>query len=273
MMNRTLGDIKKAYLTTDAREFMDILFPEEWAPIAARIIETGVVFSGKEHKFAPRWNKVPATTRQGECPMHSWVKSCIFRVHDLIHQLWGLPIPKEFTEEEFYSYKRAQMCGEVVVLMFTEFYFVNHLLKMYPHFNRLLYSRNALSMLEGPLKGKSPIQIVTRMDNILHQHKRPRWVRGNIHATAFADDYVPMLERDRNMVDHNWDLMKKLNWLPTGAPNSRYSSDLDGMELTLWMVNDFLHLMSTDPVVDEGLAKFNRDRRDSIILPEGWDNC
>lgn len=270
--NSQLVVFKRAFFTNDVKEFMDLMFPKEWAPIAARIIETGVVFSGKNHKFAPRWNKIPSTVRKGKTILETYVKSCIYRAHDLIHQLWGLPIPKEFTTEEFFNYKRALMCGEVVVLMFTEFYFVNHLYKKFPSLKTLLYSRNALPLLEGPLKGKSPIQIITRMDNILHHHKRPKWVRDSPHATAFADDYIPMLESDRRMVDHNWDIMEKLNWLPLDAPNSRYSPGLDGMELTLWMVTDFLHLMDTDPVVDEELASFNRKRRATIILPDEWDN-
>lgn len=261
-----------AFNTTDVREFMSLIFPAKWKSISARIIETGVTI-GKDNQFAPRWTPIPLTIRYGQGPLQTFVKSCIYRSHDLIHQLWGLPIPgAQFTEEDFYSYKRAQMCGEMVVLMFTEFILCKHLAKLHPVIKDIIWKRNAMPMLEGPLQGRTPYQIAARLDNILHQHKRPKWLREHKESTAFANDYVPMLEGDRAMVDHNWALMKKLNWLPIGAPNSRYSPMLDGMELTLWMVNDFFHLMDTDATIDEDLAAFNLNRRSKIHLPEGWNN-
>jgi len=57
------------------------------------------------------------------------------------------------------------------------------------------------------------------------------------------------------------------------SPNnliSRYSENLDGLELTLWMITDFMHLLNTDHVVDGELARFNKERRSGIILPDGW---
>jgi hypothetical protein len=266
-------NLERAFKTTDARLFMDLIFPAKWRSISARIIETGVTLSSSNNQFAPRWTPVPPTIRHGKTDLETQVKSCIYRAHDLIHQLWGLPIPgSDFTEEDFYIYKRAQMCGEVVVLMFTEFILCKHLAALHPHIGAMILKRNALPMLHGPLQGRTPAQIAARLDNVLHQHKTPKWLREDASSVAFANDYVPMLERDRAMVDHNWALMKKLNWLPTGAPNSRYSPMLDGMELTLWMVNDFFHLMDTDATVDEGLVAFNQERRSNIKLPADWNN-
>lgn len=80
-----------------------------------------------------------------------------------------------------------------------------------------------------------------------------------------------MLEGDRKAIDHNWKLMKETGWRPTGAPNVRYSPDLDGLELTLWLIEDFFHLLGTDPEVDEPLAAFNRERRAGLVLPKGWN--
>lgn len=203
------------------------------------------------------------------------IKSCIFRVHDCIHQLWGLPMPSErLDENDFYEYKRAQMCGEVAVLTLTEFAFAEYWYRERKQdMGVLFWDRNAIPMLKGPLAGKSTLQVAQRLDELLHKKTRPRWVREHKASTAFVNDYVPMLEFDRTNVDHNWALMKAANWRPVGAPNSRYSPDLDGLELTQWMINDFFHLMDTDDKVDEPLRDFNRKRREGIVLPAGWNGA
>lgn len=47
--------LETAYNTRDAGTFMSLLFPEEWAPIRARIIESGVTMSNDMVPWAPRW--------------------------------------------------------------------------------------------------------------------------------------------------------------------------------------------------------------------------
>lgn len=121
------------------------------------------------------------------------MKSVIFRVHDFLHQLWGLPHPENFSEEEFYYFKRAQMCGEMAVLTLTEFVYCKWLYSAYPEASRFLLERNALQMLQGPLAGKSTLEIALRLDELLHKKIRPRWVREHRYSMAFCDDYVPML--------------------------------------------------------------------------------
>lgn len=162
------------------------------------------------------------------------------------------------------------MCGEVAVLTLTEFVFCEYLYENFENLRSLLWSRNAIPMLKGPLQGKSTLQIALRMDDILHKKRRPKWVRDSDVATAFTNDYVPMLQGDREDIDHNWRVMKAANWLPQTAPNARYGRDLDGLELTSWMIADFYHLMETDAIVDSGLRDFNRARRNQIVLPKGW---
>ncbi len=108
------------------------------------------------------------------------------------------------------------------------------------------------------------------MDDILHKNSKPRWVRENEFATKFWDYYVPMLEEDRNGVDNNWEAMKAANWVPDRLPNSRYSPHLDGLELTIWMIEDFYHLMKTDEEIDWPLRGFNQGRRNGLNLPDGW---
>ena len=197
----------------------------------------------------------------------------MFRVHDCFHQLWGLPIPSyEFTNDEFFLFKRAQMCGEVAVLTLSEFILSKMLYDKYPEVRDILNRRCAISMMEGPFKHKSPLEIAMRMDDVLHKKNRPKWLREHADSVKFADYYVPMLEEDRVAIDHNWKCMKEHRWIPLDAPNSRYSQHLDGLELTLWMIKDFYHLMDTDAEIDSSLADFNRKRRSYIKFPEGWGN-
>ena len=261
-----------AFHTRDIEAFTRLLFPPAWGAITARIVESGAEMSPEMCPWAPRWSLIPPTVRKGATALETWVKSCLFRAHDCFHQLWGLPIPDpSYSEDAFYSYKRAQMCGEVAVLTLTEFVLAPHLYDTYAELREVLWKRNAIPLLrEGPLQGKSTVQVALRLDDILHKKRRPRWVRDSREASAFADDYVPMLEADRRDIDHNWALMKKQEWRPSGAPNARYSQDLDGLELTAWMIDDFYHLVGTDSVVDEALRDFNRERRRKIVLPAGW---
>ena len=162
------------------------------------------------------------------------------------------------------------MCGEVAVLTLTECILSKMLYDKCPEIREILYRRCAISMMEGPLKHKTPLDIAMRMDDILHKKNRPKWLRDHNDSIKFADYYVPMLEADREGIDHNWKCMINAKWVPTGAPNSRYSQNLDGLELTIWMIEDFYHLMKTDVEIDWELTFFNRNRRNNIKFPEGW---
>lgn len=256
--------------TRDLEEFLRLAFPPEWAGIAARIIETGAEMAAEKCGWAPRWSKIPPTVRTGTADLETATKSVIFRVHDCLHQLWGLPHPGSFSVDDFYYYKRAQMCGEVAVLTLTEFVYCDYLRRQYRELANLIWSRNAIPMLEGPLAGKSTEQIAMRLDDILHKQRRPKWVRDNPYALAFVEDYVPMLEKDRHQIDQNWEAMKAANWLPEGAPKAKFGVGLDGLELTVWMIRDFEHLLSSSTDVDHALAQFNRERRARLVLPRGW---
>lgn len=274
----TVEVFAEAFHTRDIRTFLRLVFPPDWASIGARIVESGVTLCEDLCAWAPRWSPVPPTVRNGRrgtvvsMDFEKHVKSCIYRAHDCLHQLWGLPIPgPAFDDDDFYVYKRSQMCGEVAVLTLTEFVLCSRLVELHPLLRPIIEWRNAIPMLEGPLRGRSFEQIAARLDGLLHKKVRPRWVRDFAPATAFVDDYVPMLEGDRRAIDHNWRLMKSADWRPVGAPNARYNPGLDGLELTSWMITDFFHLLDTDPVVDEGLASFNQSRRIGIVLPAGWN--
>jgi hypothetical protein len=242
--------IKAAFETASIEYFMRLIFPFRWKGIAARIVESGAEFRPHEGPtaWAPRWSAIPRIVRTGKTELETHVKSCIFRAHDCLHQLWGLPIPRSFDDDEFYLYKRAQMCGEVAVLTLIEFGLCANLAERFPELR----------------------EIAARLDDLLHKKRRPKWVRDSAVATAFCDDYVPMLEADRHDIDHNWAVMKNLNWRPQGAPNARYGRNLDGLELTLWMIDDFELLMHTDAWDDIELTAFNRSRRKNILLPMNW---
>lgn len=91
-------NLKQAFECTDLQQFLYMVFPDEWTPLTARIIESGAVYQDTD-KFAPRWSTIPFTIRKGQSPTETYLKSIIFRVHDCLHQLWGLPTPKNFDEE------------------------------------------------------------------------------------------------------------------------------------------------------------------------------
>jgi hypothetical protein len=266
-----INNFVKAANTFDSKEFMDLIFPEEWAPITARIVESGVEMSLEMCDWYPRLSPIPNTQKKGKDIYEASLKTCLYKTHDFLHQLWGLPLPSlDFTEDDFYIYKRSQMCGEVAVLTISEFLFGQYIYDNFPDFRDFLRKRCAIPMLEGPFKNKSLIEIGMRMDSILHKKVKPRWLREHKESEMFANYYVPMLEGDRKGIDNNFSLMKDNKWIPFSAPNSRYSQSLDGLELTIWMLNDFQHLLHTDDKIDYELAKFNTSRRREIKFPEGW---
>jgi hypothetical protein len=270
-------NLEKAYNCTNLKEFIHEVFPEEWASIGARIIESGAEFIENCDKFAPRWTHIPLTNRISKSGdmSETWLKSIIFRVHDCLHQLWGLPVPRVFNDEERRQFKRMWMCAEVSVLTITEFIYCHWLYDTQPHLKVFLEKRNTL-MFQGTtaLAHKNPIDLATRLDQLLHKKIKPDWVRENEYARKFIDDYVPMLEQDRQNIDHNWKLLveqKDKSYLNV-LPNQRYAKDFDGLELTRWMITDFYHLMDTDSQIDIELAKFNHERRCKVNLPDTWNN-
>jgi hypothetical protein len=274
------SELLQAAATRDLPTFLRLAFPPEWAGIAARIVETGAELADGPCPWAPRWSKIPPTVRRGADDLETAVKSVIYRVHDCLHQLWGLPHPGAFTDDDASYYKRAQMCGEVAVLTLTELVYCDGLRRRFPALEPMIRRRNATPLLDGPrlplqgrsgpLAGKSVEQIAMRLDDLLHKQRRPRWVREDPVAMAFCDDYVPMLAEDRRQIDCNWAAMRAAGWTPEDAPKARFGRSLDGLELTVWMIRDFEHLLSSSTDVDQALAAFNRERRARIVLPPGW---
>ena len=268
-------NLEKAFNSTDLKEFIYEVFPDEWSPICARIIESGAEF-GETDKFAPRWSPIPFTIRKSKTGdlIETYLKSIIFRVHDCIHQLWGLPTPSIFDEDNKYMFKRMWMCAEVATLTITEFIYCEWLYNTQEKLRPLLENRNTLLFKwTTELKNKTPVQLGARLDQLLHKKIRPKWTRDNEYACIFLDDYVPMLEQDRKNIDWNWDLLVKQDdksYLKE-LPNQRYSRKLDGLELTQWMVSDFYHLMETDEVIDIALSEFNKKRRTNVNLPNNWN--
>ena len=272
MMNKYV-DVTKAYNSTDLKEFMELVFPKKWTPLIARIIESGATYKEND-KFAPRWSTIPFTERKGKADIESQLKSIIFRVHDCLHQLWGLSTPDTFDNDEFYNFKRMWMCAEIAVLTITEFFFCQWLYDTQPHLREILEARNTLLFkATSPLRNKDMQSTAARLDELLHKKTIPKWVRDNPHGMIFIEDFVPMLEQDRTKIDCNWALLKQQDnkdYLKD-LSNQRYSKDLDGLELTVWMIKDFEHLLNTGDEIDIGLAKFNANRRDNINLPDLWN--
>lgn len=286
LSGKTQGDLavknlRRALETTDLQEFLELTFPPEWDSVAARILETGAELSPTMCAWAARWSRIPPTIRprRASSEIEMIVGSVLFRVHDSLHQLWGLPLPHKIEEEDPLGpkakrlFKRATMCGEVAVLTLTEFAYADHLRRTYPECRAYLESRNALLLRDREFSIHSIVEIGQRLDGLLHKKIRPHWVRTNAVAIAFCDDYVPMLERDREMIDHNWELMRQTGWRPPAdLPDARYNPALDGLELTTWMLGDFQHQLRTGPGIDHALRRFNQQRRAPLVLPAGWND-
>ncbi len=264
-----------AYECTQIEPFLARALPEHWAPIGARILETGVGLAAGPCKWAPRWSPVPPTRRIGRCDDETRMRSIIYRTHDCLHQLWGLPHPGDLhSAADKAYYKRAVMAGEIAVLTLCEFVLCDWLHERFAELRPWIDGRCAVPMRRGPLRGKTITQIALRLDELLHHGRRGRWVQADAQATAFADYYIPMLAEDRRLVDECWAAMHADPAWPNpaldGAPRARFGDTLNGAELTCWMIADFEHLLSTTPEPDMALVRFNRSRRAGIRLPETW---
>ncbi len=260
---------------TDIEAFTQAALPPEWAGIRARILETGATMSPTPCAWAPRWTAIPPTLRIGRTDDETRMRSVIYRVHDCLHQLWGLPHPTDLeSDDEFRDYKKAQMCGEIVVLTLCEFVYVKWLHERFPELRAFIDGRCAVPMTHNVMRGKSTLQIALRVEELLHKRWVARWAREDPETMAWVTYYTPMLQRDRDMVDRCWAAMKaEPEFIATGlagAPKARFASSLTSLELTCWMVADFEHCLSTSAEPDEALVRWNRERRARIRLPSGW---
>lgn len=269
-------DPTAAFHCKDLETFMRMVFPEKWDPIIARILETGAYFEETD-KFAPRWTSLPFTLRKSKTgdEAETHFKSMIFRVHDCLHQLWGLPVPKKWDEDEFYYLKRMWMCAEVAVLTLTEFFYCQWLYDTQPHLRKYLVDRNTLLFKNTTLlRDRTPLETANILDELLHKKIQPKWVRENKHGLLFVEDYVPMLEQDRLNIDWNWHLLleqENKDYLQH-IPTQRYNRTKTGREFTEWMIKDFHDVLETGTDVDWGMAQFNQGRRHKVNLPDGWNS-
>jgi hypothetical protein len=264
-----------AYELFDIEAFTARVLPPAWAGLRARILETGATMSATPCPWAPRWTPIPPTERTGRTDDESRMRSIIFRVHDCLHQLWGLPHPRDLeSEEDRRDYKKAQMCGEVVVLTLCEFVYVKWLHERFPELRAWIDGRCAVPMTNTVMRGKSTLQIAMRVDELLHKRWIARWAAEDPTTMAWVQYYTPMLEKDRTMIDRAWAAMKaEPRWIHeglAGAPRARFDVTMTGQELTAWMVADFEHNLATSPEVDRALMEWNRTRRAKIVLPSGW---
>lgn len=167
-------DLEKAFKTRDVVEFMDEVFPPSWDGIKARIIETGVKFVDNDpstEKFALGWSFITPVIRRSKRgdERETWFKSIIFRVHDVLHQLFSLFVPQTWEDEELYQLKRMWMCAEVAVLTLTEFVYCQWLYDTQPHLREYLEHRNTLLFKNTTqLAGKSTQDIASCLDQLLH---------------------------------------------------------------------------------------------------------
>lgn len=259
----------------DIEAFTEQVLPPAWGGVRARILESGATMSAVPCPWAPRWTPVPPTRRIGRCDDESRMRSIIFRVHDCLHQLWGLPHPGDLdSEDDARDYKKAQMCGEIVVLTLTELVYAKWLHERFPELRDWIDGRCAVPMTRGVLQGKTTLQMAQRVDELLHKGWTARWAREDPATAAWTAYYRPMLQRDRDTIDRCWEAMRaEPDWIRrglAGAPHARFASSLTGLELTTWMVTDFEQILGTAPSPDRALVAWNRERRSKIVLPAGW---
>lgn len=278
-------DIEASYNETDLERFMRITFPRQWAPLIARILETGAVYE-ETSKFAPKWSTVPFMERKGSTDTETQLKSVLFRVHDCLHQLWGLPIPEKFDEDDRREFKKMWMCAEVAVFTISEFFYAQWLYDTQPYLRDYLEKRNTLLFKNAPqMRNLSIRDTMMMVDHLLHQCQKkqfdaetrysllPDWVKKNKHAMIFVEDFSAMLRQDRVNIDCNWALLlqqKDKSYLQH-IPNQSYSRQLEGLQLTLWMADNFENQLNTGLEVDRELAMFNQERRRKVNLPDGWN--
>ena len=266
------NSVVQAYYSETLYDFMDKLFPINWGGLKARIIETGVAFTNENEPWLIGVSDIQKTPRKGSTYIESIVKSTLFIAHDCFHNLWGLPYINEFNSESLSYFKRAQMSGEVAVLTITEFILAKQIKKRHPELKSIIDKRNATPMMEYGeiLYHLAPRDLALRLDEVLHKGKYEEWIYKSNTGLAFFEDYMPMLQRDRKNIIDNWEIMKKNNFIPNALPNVRYSRNLTGAELTQWMIDDFMHLRSSDETIDQELATFNRQRRKRMNIPKEW---
>ena len=264
--------VYNAFHSENLYDFMDSLFPYNWGGVKARIIETGVKLSKVPQPWLIGVSDINLTVKSGNTYIQTLVRSCLFTAHDCFHNLWGLPFIDNFSKNSLNIFKKAQMSGEVAVLCVTEFILAKQLQKKHPELTYIIGQRNAVPMISNGevLYQLSPRDLAGRLDEILHAKMNQLWVRESKTASAFFDDYVPMLQRDRDNIDENWDIMKRENFIPNGLPNVRYSKNMSGSQLTQWMIDDFMHLRSSDEHIDYDLAEFNHKRRAAMKVPSDW---
>ena len=262
----------RAASAEDIYSFMDELFPSDWGGVKSRITETGVKLTKTPEPWLIGFSDISFTQKSGSTYLESLLKSCLFTAHDCFHNLWGLPYIDDFSDESFDLFKKAQMSGEVAVLCVTEFFLAKELVKSMPELKYIVEKRCAIQMISngGDLYQITPRDLAGRLDEVIHTGMDQFWVRKSKIASDFFGYYIPMLQKDRENIDANWEIMKKNNFIPNAFPNVRYNVNLTGAELTKWMVEDFLYMKTTDMHIDYELAEFNHKRRRAMKVPSGW---
>jgi hypothetical protein len=267
-----LDTLRAAFETDDVEIFLACAFPPHWSGIEARILESGVTMSKENNGWAPQWSPVSLTVRgTPEDEPNMIIRSVIYRVHDMLHNLWGMPHPYSLHEKHFSFYKKVQMAGEIAVLTLTEFEYCNWLREqLNPEHRWTIDVREAVGIRRKTFSHLDLVAIGNRVDELLHKKMRFRWITPEIER--WIEYYIPMLENDRKMIDRIWEVLNATGWKPNpDAPSCVISSDLTGREITEWMIKDFQHKLLTSYKVDKGLRLLNMERRARMpAFPPGW---
>jgi hypothetical protein len=273
--SETYNLIYQAFNTRDLEIFMNLMFPKSWKPVIYTILESGAIMSKDNCHWAPKWSMVPPTIRGNlqENELDCMVRSCIFRVHDCIHNLWGLHMPGNmYSELDRINYKKSQMAGEIAVLGITEFVYCRHLLDMHPSLHKIIIERDAIKMTQGVMKNGSLDSIVLKLNQILYENIYPSWINSDVNTLNFINYYRPMLERDRQGVDNNWEILKINRQIQNNCSDDKYDNTLTGGELSLWMCRNFnMILNDKSKKLSSNVVEKNRMLRNaSNVFPDNW---
>lgn len=274
-VNGYLSDnsLYKAFHSNNLYDFMYNLFPYNWRGVIARIYETGVSFTDDPNEpWLIGVSNIFKTWKNGTTYIDSLIKSCLFIAHDCFHNLWGLPHISDFSDESKKLFQKAQMSGEVAVLVVTEFILAKQIKKRHKELEYNIDKRNASQMISygNELYHLAPRVLAGRLDEMLRSNIVEYWVKDSKSAKNFFDDYIPMLNGDITNIDKNWEIMKRDEFIPNALPNARYSTKMTGAELTQWMIDDFMHIRNSDEMVDFELREFNKGRREVMVVPRDW---
>lgn len=245
----------------DLSLFLPAALPLQWSSVGSRILNSGARFGEEDVLWWAGWSDIPLTVRRGHSKEETALKSIIYRVHDAIHNLWPNPLPRSFSDGDRASFKRCIMSSEVAVLSIVEFGYCRWIYETFPDLRDLILRRRALVTYGW----RSLRETARFLDAVLHRGDDVSDWSCVPEAVAFREDYFAMLGRDRVDCDRAAISEHRVEWLAAtrGLAADVVPPVLDGLNTTLWMVDDFERCVAST----EADVTCCRPR---LVLPTWW---